>query len=153
MGLEIGKKGSQRRSGRREPRTLQQIASTDAGKNQLLIWYNSILHTGALPPRWHDLVLLPKCDKPCAPKGIALDCAADQIFSRIVLRCKPLLPFHECWQCAAPHRQSSDLIFTLHRLTELDREWGAEFLPLRQTLRLPSTTSTVTSSLNNFSVV
>ena len=109
---------------------LRDLSQDSQGKKALLAWYNSILHSGRLPERWKDvvLILLPKKDSPQEPKhvrGIAMGSSAEKLFTRIVLnRAKPHLPFLRAWQCCAPHRQSSDLIFCLHRLAEVDREWG-----------------------------
>ena len=120
---------------------LQSIAGDEQGKRGLLTWYNRILHSEDIPPRWHDslLLLLPKCSSPQDAKqtrGIALGCAAEKIFARIVLnRCKPLLPFLSPLQCCAPQRQASDLIFCLHRLAELEIEWGAGICVLKLDIR------------------
>ena len=120
---------------------LKAITSTPPGLQALLSWFNHILHSGQIPARWQDvlLVVLPKCDNPQLPKqtrGIAMGCAAEKLFCRVLLeRAKPLLPFHEPWQCCAPSRQSSDLIFSLHRLAELEREWGRGVCILKLDLR------------------
>ena len=117
------------------------IAETDKGKQGLLRWFNDILHSGRLPPRWHDvlLILLPKCSAPNQAKqirGIALGCAAEKLFSRVILeRSKRMLHFATNVQCCAPHRQTADLIFSLHRLAEVDREWGAGVCVLRLDLK------------------
>ena len=120
---------------------LQCIASEGAGKKALLAWYNRILHTGVFPPRWHEslLLLLPKCSSPQnagQTRGIALGCAAEKLFSRIILnRCKHNLPYCTPLQCCAPQRQALDLIFCLHRLVKLDREWGAGICVLKLDIR------------------
>ena len=120
---------------------IRDIAGHREGMQGLLDWFNRILHTGVIPEQWRDvlLILLPKTDSPAHPRqtrGIAMGCSAEKIFTRILLqRAKPLLPFSEPWQCSAPSRQSMDLVFCLHRLAEIEREWGRGVCILKLDLR------------------
>ena len=51
---------------------LRSIAEVDHGSEELLRWFNSLLHNGDLPEPWHQsaMVLLPKLDRsPLAKHG------------------------------------------------------------------------------------
>ena len=108
---------------------LKAICSQPRGKDQILAWYNSILHTGEIPKDWSEslMVLLPKVrlpEKAGHTRPIAVGCAAEKIFCRIVLeRTKSYCSVKQPWQCCAPGRQSCDYIHTIHRLMESEREW------------------------------
>ena len=109
---------------------LKAIADTDHGSKALLHWYNTLLHTGTLPPHWLDsiMVLLPKVVHPKRARDtrpICMGCAAEKLFSRIILnRCELQLQLRKPWQCAGRHRQTTDFLHTIHRLFELEREWS-----------------------------
>ena len=69
---------------------IQKVADNPQGKGGLVSWFNHILHSGELPQKWHDvlLILLPKCTDPNQAKqvrGIARGCAAEKLFCRIIL--------------------------------------------------------------------
>ena len=65
---------------------------------------------------------LPKLPKHTRP--ICVTCAAEKIFSRVVLaRCKDKIRLLQPWQAAGANRQCADFLFTLRQLMELEREW------------------------------
>ena len=96
----------------------------------LVVWYNSILHTGVLPQDWKDvlMVLLPKIKSPQRAKDtrpMSVAVAAEKALCRIVLeRSKRFLQLCEPWQCSGCHRQCCDYLHSVHKLMELDRIWG-----------------------------
>ena len=64
---------------------IKELVKDETGKQAMVDWYSSILHSGELPAQWQDvlLVLLPKKDSPSEPKhtrGIAMGCTAEKIF-------------------------------------------------------------------------
>ena len=108
---------------------LRAIVEQEEGIVQLTTWFSSILHSGILPSDWSStlMVLLPKLRLPKEVKDtrpIAIGCAAEKLFCRIVLeRCKDKCQVIKPWQCSAPGRQSCDYIHAIHRLLESEREW------------------------------
>ena len=120
---------------------LQAIANNPSGKRQLLHWYNTILHEGILPPDWLDslMVLLPKVRAPEAAKDtrpIAIGCAAEKIYSRIILqRTRDHIALRRPWQCAGPRRQTCDYLYVLHKLFEEEREWSQGICVLKVDFR------------------
>ena len=107
---------------------IKSIVEHDESKRARLRWYNSILHSGSLPQQWQGvlLILLPKVESPQLPKQvreIAVGCATEKLLTRVILeRSKASLLFSTLKEFCAPKRQSADLIFSLHRLAEVERE-------------------------------
>ena len=108
---------------------LRAIGDDPQGQKALLDWFNTMLHTGDLPPEWLNtiMVLLPKITSPVLPKDtrpIAIACSAEKLFSRIILgRCQHALSLSRPWQCAGRNRQTADFLYTLSQLFEVEREW------------------------------
>ena len=108
---------------------LKAIAEVPDGKQQLANMFSSILHSGDLPPNWHEsvMVLLPKLAKPLTIKDtrpIAISSAVERVYSRLILhRCRDRLAPKRPWQACGPRRQSLDYLHCIHRLLESEREW------------------------------
>ena len=69
---------------------LRAIVELEEGRTQMLTWYNHILHTGRLPDKWLDglMILLPKVSSPKQvnqTRPIVMGCAAEKIYSRVIL--------------------------------------------------------------------
>ena len=128
--LKLGKKGRSVGHDGVSHELLIAISEMPGGTDQLLAWYNYILHSGDIPKDWNQslMVLLPKLRNPRSPKDtrpIAMGCSAEKLFCRIILRrCDNCFQLRRPWQCAAPRRQTCDYLFTMHRICELEREWS-----------------------------
>ena len=109
---------------------LRAIADLPEGLRALLTWFNSLLHQGELPEEWLQTVmtLLPKVPHPLHPRDtrpISIGSATERVFSRMVLRrCVDRLQPSGSWQCAGPHKQTADYLYTIQRLLECEREWN-----------------------------
>ena len=108
---------------------LRALVEIPEGKQQLLSWFNSLLHEGHLPKRWSQvvMVLLPQVRNPSKPKDtrpISIWSAVERVFNRMVLEwCKRKLRLTQAWQCAGPHR-TADYLHAVLKLIELEREWS-----------------------------
>ena len=108
---------------------LKGIVMVEGGQVHLLEYYNRVLATREVPPSWNKplVILLPKVPSPTSPsqlRPIALGSSAAKLFAKMLLRrVKDRLSFRTHAQCAGGGRQTADLLFSLHRLTELAREW------------------------------
>ena len=105
-------------------------AIMQGGNGQALLrWMNHLLHHRSLPARWAEnvLVLLLKVPTPTTVaqlRPIAMGSAVCKLFSRLLLhRTLPAIQQTNSWQCAAPHRQTTDYIHSLLKTFELEREW------------------------------
>ena len=120
---------------------LAAIALVPEGKQQILAWFNSILHGGDIPPDWLDslMILLPKVRHPKQPKDtrpISMGCAAEKLLCRILLeRTKPFIQLREPWQCAGSRRQTCDFLYSLQHLFEEEREWSSGLCVLKVDFR------------------
>ena len=110
---------------------LHGIMRAEGGADALLAWFNRLLWSGELPDNWYRslMVVLPKTAHPVLPKElrpISMSSAISKTFCRVVLeRSKPFLrPLGSC-QCAGPTKQTTDYVFSAHRLQCLDHEWKA----------------------------
>ena len=85
------------------------------------------------------MVLLPKVRHPCSARDtrpIAIGCAAEKVYCRIVLeRTKTHITLQRPWQCAGARRQTSDFLHTLHKLFEEEREWSKGLCVLKVDFR------------------
>ena len=113
------------------------VADLPGGLSHLLEWYNRVLTTQVIPKQWNRpvLVLLPKLPAPMVPKDlrpIALGSAVSKVFSKMLMAriARGVAPKTPA-QCAAPGRQTGDYLYTLWRLMELSREWGAGFAAIK----------------------
>ena len=113
------------------------VSELPGGLSHLLEWYNRILTTQVIPQQWNKpvLVLLPKLPTPQVPKDlrpIAVGSTVSKVFSRMLLaRIAAKISPATSAQCAAPGRQTSDYLYTLWRVMELSREWGASFAAIK----------------------
>ena len=105
------------------------IIRVEGGPIHLLEYFNRILTTRCVPPSWNRplVILLPKVPSPTSPsqlRPIALGSSAAKVFSKMLLqRLRDRLGFRTHAQCAGQGRQTADLLFSVHRLLELAREW------------------------------
>ena len=88
------------------------IMQSTGGPEAMLIWFNNLLRTGALPENWYRslMVVLPKTALPTLPKElrpISMSSAISKTFCRLVLgRSKRhIRPMGAC-QCAGPTKQT-----------------------------------------------
>ena len=101
---------------------------------------------------WYDslMILLPRIKHPKLPwdtRPIVVGSAAEKILSRVVLeRTRSQLQLQQPCQCSGLHRQSADYIFSVHRLMELEKEWGRGVSILKEDFPEPLTRWTETSS-------
>ena len=111
------------------PEMLRALIEVDGGRLQLLEFMNRVLVSQRVPPAWNKplLILLPKTTAPCSPnelRPIALGSSTSKLFARMVVnRIADLLDHVSPAQCAGRGRQPTDVLFTLHRLLQLDQEW------------------------------
>ena len=107
---------------------LQGLVSVRGGKIHLLEFMNRVLTTREIPRAWNRplVILLPKVPAPTSAtqlRPIVLGSSACKLFSKMLItRVKAALGFRSHAQCAGEGRQTSDLLFSLHRLMELARE-------------------------------
>ena len=105
------------------------IVATPGGKQHVIEYFNRILITHDVPEQWNMplMILLPKLSKPLQPKDlrpISMGSSASKLFSRMLLnRTLQHIQARTHSQCAGPGRQTSDYIFTVWRVLELEREW------------------------------
>ncbi|CAE7773125.1 unnamed protein product [Symbiodinium sp. CCMP2592] len=108
---------------------LQAVVNIEGGEGHLLEYLNRILATQRIPRAWNEplLIVLPKTEQPSGPadlRPIALGSSTAKLFSRMLLnRVSHLLPYTSHAQCAGGQRQASDVLFTIWRLMQLEREW------------------------------
>ncbi|CAE7737335.1 unnamed protein product, partial [Symbiodinium sp. CCMP2456] len=107
------------------------LVNTEGGQQHLLEFMNRTLATQIIPAEWNKplLIVLPKLDQPASPgdlRPIALGSTGAKLFSRMILnRVKEHMPYVSHAQCAGSQRQPSDVIFSVWRLLQLEREWKA----------------------------
>ena len=105
------------------------ICGLDGGKSLLLEFLTRVLTTQEIPEQWNVplMILLPKLTQPLVPKDlrpISMSSAISKLFSRLLLnRCLTRLSLSTHAQCSGPGRQTSDYVFAIWRVLELEREW------------------------------
>ncbi|CAE7625517.1 Zdhhc3, partial [Symbiodinium sp. CCMP2456] len=108
------------------------IMEAPGGEQHMLEWFNRVLVRQEVPQQWNEplLVMLPKVAMPTRCKQlrpIAMGSAVGKLFARMLLtRTASALSPRTASQCAAPHRQTADFLFSVHRIFELTREWGSQ---------------------------
>ena len=109
---------------------LRALVEVDHGCEELLRWFSCLLHSGQLPDRWQQtaMILIPKVSRPVHPREtmpISISSAAERVFCRLTLRrCRDKLQLTMPWQCAGPHRQTSEYLHAVYRLLECERGCG-----------------------------
>ena len=118
---------------------LVKIGSTTDGAGKILTWFNRLLHgEEPLPDDWlrASMVLLPKIAEPVKPSQVRPICigqAACKVYCRMLLeRTKSALKYEGCSQSMGSGRQTTDYVFCVARLMQLEQEWkcGAVYLKL-----------------------
>eukprot|EP00439_Symbiodinium_sp_Y106_P079849 s2065_g18.t1 len=108
---------------------LRALVQVKGGQIHLLEYLNKVFVQQKVPPEWNKplLILLPKTANPTSPKElrpIALSSSTSKLFARMVLnRVAGKLDHVSPAQCAGRGRQPTDVLFTVHRLFQLDQEW------------------------------
>ena len=108
---------------------LRGMVSVEGGMCHLLEFMNKVLVEQRVPQGWNAplIILLPKTSDPVHPKDlrpIALGSSASKLFARMIVnRVVDQLDHASPAQCAGRGRQATDVIFTLHRLFQLEQEW------------------------------
>ncbi|CAE7809883.1 RTase [Symbiodinium sp. CCMP2592] len=110
---------------------LDGILQTTGGPEHLLEFMNRTLCTQTVPRDWNRplVIMLAKTDSPTAPsdlRPIAVGSSAAKLFSRLLVnRIAPKLAPRTHSQCASSGRQTCDVVCSLWKLCELEREWKA----------------------------
>ena len=137
--LHKGKKGVSVGPDRVSHELLLSIAATPEGEDRILEWFNKLLHGHEpLPKRWSraSMVLIPKVPAPSEAKHVRPICigaSASKLFARMLLaRTKTALGYQGSAQSMGEGRQTTDYIFSVSRLMQLEQEWrcGLVFLKL-----------------------
>ena len=137
--LHKGKKGVSVGPDKVSHELLISIASTPEGARRILEWFNKLLHgVEPVPTQWSraSMVLIPKILNPTEAKHVRPICigaSASKLFARMLLgRTKDALRYQGPSQSMGEGRQTSDYIFSIARLMQLDQEWkcGLVFLKL-----------------------
>ena len=108
---------------------LRGLIEVEGGQQHLLEYFNRVLTTRSIPAAWNKplVILLPKVPAPTSAtqlRPIAMGSTAAKVFAKMLLgRIQGALGFRTHSQCAGVGRQTADLLFSLHRLLELAREW------------------------------
>ena len=116
---------------------LMGVMEVPGGEEHMLEWFNRVLVSQAMPKAWNEplVVLLPKVEAPTRCKQLrplAMGSSVGKLFARMLLsRTARYLAPRTPAQCAAPGRQTADFLFSIHRVFELSREWGAPLCALK----------------------
>ena len=116
---------------------LKAIIQKDEGLTELTAFYSSIFRARCTPPAWNTslMSLLAKIAKPLLPKDlrpIMMSSHVYKSYSRLVLtRVRQYLAPSGPEQCAAPNRQTTDMLFSLSTVCQLSLEWGAPLALVR----------------------
>ena len=131
-GLRKGKRGVAVGADKVSLELLLKLASTPEGEGKLLRWFNRLLHgEEPLPKDWGtaSMILLPKTSLPEDPKQVRPICigsSTSKVYCRLLLgRTQEALRYTGSSQSMGAGRQTSDYVFCVSRMMQLEQEWRA----------------------------
>ena len=129
VALAKGKKGKAVGTDGTSHELLLAITTVPGGKQALLGFYNEVFRTSQVPDDWNSalMVVIPKEIAPTHPTGLrplAMGSATAKVYSRLLMqRSTSLLQNIGPSQCSGKGRQTSEDLFTMARVMQLEAEW------------------------------
>ena len=116
---------------------LKSMVQRDDGLTELTQFFNKVFRERSTPESWNVslMSLLAKVAKPSEPKDlrpIMMSSHASKTYSRLVLgRLRQHFLPSGPEQCASAGRQTADVLYSLHTVSQLSLEWGVPLAIIR----------------------